>query len=537
MTATAPEKKRNVLPERSEIDPRDRWDLSDLYEDEAGWEKDFAALEAMIPELASWRGRLGESAEGLRTFFDLDVRADRLFGKLHTWAGRKSDEDLSNSHYRGLLERVRNLHTRLAEATAFVRPELMAIDDERMARWLQSETLAPYRFQLEKILRYKPHTLTEGEERLLAMSGDMAQAPFEAFGQLNNADLRFGFIETPEGEVEITHASYGSFLTRPERPLRKAFFERYYAGYEAHKHTLAATLAGGVKRNVFYAKARRFPSARAAALFGNNVPEAVYDNLIAAVHEKLPALYRYYALRKRVLGLDELHFYDVMVPLVPDLECHYRYEEAVELVARAVQPLGAEYVQTLREGLLGGWVDRYENRGKRSGAYSSGCYDSRPYILMNYRGDNLNDVYTLAHEAGHSMHSWYSRRAQPPQYAGYSIFVAEVASTFNEELLTHHLLEAESDPRMRAYVVNRAIDDIRSTLFRQVMFAEFEHRIHERAERGEPLSLADLQTHYHEILERYYGEGFALDPQLDLECLRIPHFYFNFYVFQYATGL
>jgi oligoendopeptidase F len=537
MTATAPAKERKQLPARSEVDPKDQWDLSGLYTSDDAWEQDYQVLEGMVPELKAYKGRLSEGAATLRAFFDMDVETDRLFDKLYNYAGRRSDEDTSNSHYKGLVERMRGLATRASEATAFFRPEVMAIPDEQMQAMLASGELAPFRFRLEKVLRYKPHTLSEPEERLLALSGDMSSAAYDAFGQLNNADLRFGFIDTPDGEVEITHASYGSFLTKPDRALRERFFKQYYAGYEAHKHTLAATLAAGVKRNIFYAKARNFPSAREAALFTNNVPVSVYDNLIAAVHEKLPALYRYYDLRRRALGLDDIHFYDVMVPIVSDVRCEYAYEEGVKLVCDGVKPLGEEYVSTLEKGLLGGWVDRYENRGKRSGAYSSGCYDSDPFILMNYRGDNLNEVYTLAHEAGHSMHSWYSKRALPPQYAGYSIFVAEVASTFNEELLTAHMLAGDPDPRMRAYIINRAIDDIRSTLFRQVMFCEYERAIHERAERNEPLSLADLQRTYREILDRYYGPDFTIDPQLELECLRIPHFYFNFYVFQYATGL
>ncbi|MHC4831714.1 MAG: M3 family oligoendopeptidase, partial [Planctomycetota bacterium] len=303
-----------------------------------------------------------------------------------------------------------------------------------------------------------------------------------------------------------------------------------------HKHTLSAALQAGIKRDVFYARAKNHTSARAAALFRNNVPEAVYDNLIEAVHENLGGLYKYYELRRELLGLDEIHFYDLFVSVVPDLKMRHTYEEAVAKIIAALAPLGEEYTSTLNDGLLGGWVDRYENRGKRSGAYSSGCYDSDPFILMNFKADSLEHTYTLAHEAGHSMHSHYSKK-QLPQNADYSIFVAEVASTFNEALLTHYMLETTDDPKMRAFIINREIDGLRGTLFRQTMFAEFEKVIHAKAEANEPLSLDVLTGAYHEILERYYGPDFTLDAELDLECLRIPHFYYNFYVFQYATGI
>lgn len=539
MTATATSPGRaKTPPARSEVDPRHCWDLSSLYREEAAWEREFEAVRAAIPRFAAFRGRLGESAQALREMLDQDTETDRQLDRLHNYAGRKSDEDTGNSHFKGLADRVIGLVTEFQEATAWVRPELMAIPDARMRELLTDPALEPYRFAMEKILRHKPYTLSEREERLLALSTDLAKAPYEAFGQLNNADLKFGTITDEQGEsVEVTHGGYLSFLTRRDRAVRQRFFEAYYRQYEAHKHTLAATLAAGVKRNLFYAKSRGYKTARESALFGNHVPEAVYDNLVSAVRANLGPLHRYYDLRRRALGLDEIHFYDIFVPIVAQVESQHSYEEAVELITAGLAPLGESYVSRLRAGLAGGWVDRYENRGKRSGAYSAGCYDSEPYILMNFRDDAIESVYTLAHEAGHSMHSLHSNRGQPPQYAGYSIFVAEVASTFNEELLTAHLLATTDDPRTKAYIINREIDDIRGTLFRQTMFAEFEQSVHARAEERKPLTLDDLTGLYHEILARYYGPGFVLDPQLDLECLRIPHFYYNFYVFQYSTGI
>ncbi|GIW71713.1 MAG: peptidase [Planctomycetota bacterium] len=538
MTAQAPARARQQLPARSELDPRDCWDLSSLYTDEADWEADFRRVQALAEQLAGWRGRLAEGAAALRSYLDLQTEAHRLLDRLRNYAGRRSDEDTTDGHYRGLLQRVSALAAELGEKTSFFLPELLALPPAQMQQLLGAEQLAPYRFYLERQLRWREHTLTAGEERLLAMASELARVPYEAFGQLHHADLRFGFIVDEDGrEVEVSHASYSAFLARPDRELRRRFFQQYYRAFQEHRHTLAATLAGAIKRDLFYARARRFASAREAALFAAHVPVAVYDALLEAVHRRLPVLHRYYELRRRALGLEELRFYDLMVPLVPELRVHLTYEEAVDLVCAALAPLGEQYVSTLRQGLLGGWVDRYENRGKRAGAYAAGAYDSTPLILLNYRGESLEDVYTLAHEAGHAMHTWYSNRHQPPQYADYGIFVAEVASTFNEELLTAHLLRIWDDPRRRAYVVHRAIDDFRATFFRQAMFAEFEHLVHQRAERGEPLSLQDFQRLYHELLERHHGPGLTLDPELDLECLRIPHFYYNFYVYQYATGM
>ncbi len=526
------------LVARDEVDPKDCWDLSSLYADEAGWDRDFAAAEAVLPELRAFRGRLGEGAATLRAFLDLETGADRRLVRLYNYAARRSDEDTKNSHFSGLRDRMSALVSRSSEATSFFRPELLALPAETLAGYLAATELAPFRVVLDRIVRMKPHTLSEKEERLLALSHEATKAASEIFGQLTNADLTFGTVEDENGlPVEVTHGRYSSFLQKQDRSVRKAFFETYYRGFFEHRHTLAATLAAGVRRNVFYAKARGYESARQAALFPQAIPEAVYDNLLAGVHEKLPALYRYYELRRSLLGLDENHFYDVMVPVVPDVQMRHTYGEAVDLCLEALAPLGAEYTKTLGQGLRGGWVDRYENRGKRSGAYSSGCYDSEPFILLNFEEQSLSSVYTLAHEAGHSMHSWSSHRAQTPQDADYCIFVAEVASTFNETLLTHHLLSRTDDPRQRAYIIHREIDGLRGTLFRQTMFAEYEHLLHRRVEENQPLSLDALTGMYHEVLARYFGPDFALDPQLDLECLRIPHFYYNHYVYQYATGI
>jgi oligoendopeptidase F len=392
---------------------------------------------------------------------------------------------------------------------------------------------------LTKLRRLKPHTLSAAEERLLAIGHSALTGHDETFSQLTNVDMKFGKLADEKGvERELTQSSYSSFLQKRDPDLRRKAFHQFYAEFDDHKFTLASTLASSVKADVFRARARNYPSAREAALYQDDVPVSVYDNLISTVRSNLEPLFRYYALRKRVLGLPEIHQYDTYVPIVPDFEKVTSFDEAIDLCLGALKPLGSEYVGTLGEGLKNKrWCDRYENKGKRSGAFSSGSYGAPPYILMNFKEDVFSDVFTLAHEAGHSMHTWYANRTQRWQDADYPIFLAEVASTFNEELLTHHLLEQTDDPKMRAYLINRQLDDIRGTVYRQTMFAEFERDIHAMEESGEPVTLDTMRQAYRKLLETYFGPNFALDPQLELECLRIPHFYSAFYVYKYATGL
>jgi oligoendopeptidase F len=458
---------------------------------------------------------------------------------LYTYAHLKSDQDRSNQFYLGLHERARNVFTRASEMASFMTPEIQSLPDEVVSRYLADDALGEYKFYLEKILRYKPHTRSESEEQILAMSRELAGAPSQVFGQLDNVDLKFGTVSDESGnQIELSHGNFMTFLIDPDHDVRKNVFFQYYQAYRDHQYTLAATLANSIKKDFFYSRARNFASCRMAALFSDHVPEAVYDNLIATVKANLQPLFKYFGFRRSVLGLEELHFYDTYVPIISDVQFHMPYEEAVAVCADAVQPLGNEYARILREGLLSGWVDRYENRGKRSGAYSSGCYDSPPYILLNYEENNINSLYTLIHEAGHSMHSYYSKRHQPYVDHEYTIFVAEVASTFNEDLLSRYLLEHyQEDPKMKAYILNREIDNIRGTLFRQTMFAEFEKATHSAVEANEPLTLEALTTTYRQLLETYFGDTLVLDPELSLECLRIPHFYSAFYVYKYATGI
>jgi oligoendopeptidase F len=420
-----------------------------------------------------------------------------------------------------------------------MRPEIQAIPDEIVSRYLEDESLAEFHFFLEKILRYKPYTRSESEEQILAMSSEIANAPSQVFGQLDNVDIKFGTITDERGaQIELSHGNFTTFLISTNRGIRKKAFFQYYQAYQEHKHTLAAALTHSVKKDLFYSRVRSFQDCRVAALFSDNIQETVYDNLIETVRNNLEPLFKYLNFRKKVLGLKDLHFYDTYVPIIEDVDFRMPYEKAVDVGIRAMAPLGQGYCQILKEGLLGGWVDRYENRGKRSGAYSSGCYDSPPYILLNYEENNINSLYTLLHEAGHSMHSYYSKKYQPYVDHDYKIFVAEVASTFNEDLLSRYLLEFyRDDPKMTAYIINREIDNIRATLFRQTMFAEFEKITHTVVEANEPLTLDVMTETYRCLLETYFGDTLVLDPELSLECLRIPHFYSAFYVYKYATGV
>ena len=528
-----------TIPERRHIPPSEQWDLTPLFGRPEDWDTWFQALEVDLPGYAGFRGRMGESAATLRAALEFDLELSRRLERLYTYAHLRHDENQADQRYSAMFQRAANLYTRAMELSSFMRPELMAVAEARMAALLEDDALAPFRFYLEKILRHRPHTLEGPGEALLAASREMAQTPRQVFGQLDNVDLRFGTLTAADGEeVELSHGNFIRFLMHPARDIRREAFQRYYAAYEAHRHTLAAALAGAVKTDLFYARSRRHATCREAALFDDKVPAAVYDNLLTTVKANLAPLFRYLDLRRETLGLETLHFYDTYVPLVPSLEFHMPFEEAVETCLAALAPLGPDYVETLGRGLRGGWVDRYENRGKRSGAYSSGCYDSPPYILMNYDANSINSLYTLIHEAGHSMHSHYADTHQPYVYHGYTIFVAEVASTFNEALLSAHLLARyRDDPRMTAYIVNREIDDVRATLFRQTMFADFEQRVHALAEAHQPLTLESLTGVYRELLETYFGDHLVIDPALPLECLRIPHFYSGFYVYKYATGI
>ena len=525
------------LPARAEVPVGDTWDLSSLFESDAAWETAFAEYEALVPGYAQFRGTLGTGPAALAACLAFDTKADRLGDRVGTYAFLKASEDVANGTYQGMKARYIGAAGRAAEFASYIRPEVLALPDDVLQGYLAAPELAAYRLVLQRLMRYKPHTLSEGEERLLAMQIEVAQTPRTVFDQLNNADLKFGRIEVSPGRtIDLTHGSFSSCLENPNRAVRKQAFHQFYAEFADHANTLAATFAGSVKQDVYQARVRNYSSARAASLFPDNVPESVYDNLVSAVRANLPAVHKYYSVRKRAMKLPDIHFYDVYVPIISDMQKHTDWDAAVELVIEALKPLGSEYGATLAKGLRGRWCDRYENKGKRSGAFSSGCYDSDPYILMNYQPDVLDHVFTLAHEAGHSMHTHLSK-SQPYQYANYTIFVAEVASTFNEQLLGRMLMSRAKDDRERAYYLNREIDETRRTIVRQTMFAEFEHVAHALAEKNVPLTLDTLRGEYRKLLDAYFGPDFVLDDELGLECLRIPHFYGAFYVYKYSTGL
>ncbi|HOZ48887.1 MAG TPA: oligoendopeptidase F [Candidatus Hydrogenedentes bacterium] len=530
--------KTRRIPQRSEVKVADTWDLSPLFKSDAAWQRAYRTLEAEIPKLEAFRGTLGTSAKALHACCAFQVEFEKRAERLGSYAFLKAMEDLSNSTYQGMMALFERVATRAAEATSFFAPEIRSIPRKTMTAFLAEPVLEPFRFTIEKLLRYRAHILSSKEERLLAMQGEVAGTADRAFEQLNDADLKFGFVPNEEGDrVELTQSSFRVLLESPRRSVRKQAFRQFYAAYEAHANTLASTLSSSVLQDIYQARARNYPSAIEAALFGDKVPVAVYDNLIAAVRNNLDTVYGYLELRRRALRIKEIHFYDTYVPMVEMAKKRRTFEQAAAMVCEALEPLGPTYCRALEKGLLGRWVDRYENVGKRSGAFSAGGYTGPPYILMNYKEDVVDSVFTLAHEAGHSMHTYYSASSQPFQTYHYTIFVAEVASTFNEQLLNRHLLERASSKKERAYLINREIDEIRGTLVRQTMFAEFEKVIHALVEAGEPLTRDRIRAEYRALLEAYFGPGFTVDDGLELEGLRIPHFYSAFYVYKYATGL
>lgn len=528
-----------AIPTRDQVELGDTWDLTLLYPTPAAWQADFEKLQQAYERVAQWKGRVGSSAAVLREVMEFEKSLGLLIERLYHYASLKSSEDSSDAEHLAREGQLENLLTRVSESQAFVEPEIMAINDGVFEAFLSSPELADWVTPLRKRRRLKPHTLSEAEERLLALGSSALSGQRETFSQLTNVDMKFGTVVDEKGEERaLSKSSWSSFLVKRDPEVRKRTFQKFYAEFDDHKFTLASTLANSVKADVFRARSRHYPSALEGALFYDDVPVTVYDNLIACVRANLAPLFRYYALRKRVLGLSEIHQYDTYVPIVPNIETKVSFDEAIEKVMTSLAPLGEEYCRALGEGLrTGRWCDRYESKGKRSGAFSSSSYGNPPFILMNYKDDVFSDVYTLAHEAGHSMHSWYSQKTQPFQTYDYPIFLAEVASTFNEELLTHHLLETTSDKAMRAYLINRQIDDIRGTVYRQTMFAEFEKLIHAMEERGEPLTLDTFRQAYRGLLDAYFGPDFVIDSELELECLRIPHFYSAFYVYKYATGI
>jgi len=526
------------LPNRNEIKESDCWDLSSLFENDDAWEKALRAFEKKIANFKKFAGQLSKDAKTLASCLKFDLNCDRLAERLGVYAFLKSTEDTANAQHQNMLGRYQNVASRASQAASFIRPEILGMSKAKLSAFIDEKCLKPYRLMFERIILYKPHTLGKKEEKLLAMQSEMAQTANKVFRQLNDADLRFGEIKDENGQkLELSHATFSTLMHSPKRSVRKKAFKQYYKRYAEHENTLAATLSGSIDRDIFNAKARGYASALEAALFPDRVPMAVYDNLIESVSRHLPALHRYYDIRRGKMRLRDIHQYDTYVPILSELETKHSWDEAVRLTLTALAPLGKEYCSALERGLTGRWCDRYENRGKQSGAFSCGAFDGDPYILMNYQERVLDQVFTLAHEAGHSMHSYYSAKHQPYAYYDYVILVAEVASTFNEQMLSKHLMQIADTTQRRAFLVNREIDAMRGTIFRQAMFAEFEKITHSLAENNEPLTIECFKNVYSDLLKKYFGPDFALDDELTLECLRIPHFYRAFYVYKYATGM
>jgi oligoendopeptidase F len=525
------------LQKREEVPVEQTWNLEDIFSTDEEWENEFKEIQTMFPDLEACKGTLANSALALFSALENQNEITERLGRLYTYAHMRYDQDTTNSFYQGLNDRAASLASQVGQATSFIIPELLLIDESKIDRFISEyDGLKLYKQMFAELNEQRAHILSEQEEAILAQASEVTGTPSNTFGMLNNADLKFPTIKDENGEeVEITHGRYIRFLESSDPRVREDAFKAVYSTYDKYKNTFASTLSGQVKSDLFYANVRKYQSARQAALSKNHIPEVVYDQLIETVNNRLELLHRYVRLRKKVLGVDELHMYDLYTPLVKDVKMEIPYEKAKELVLKGVAPLGDEYGSILKEGFKKRWVDVEENVGKRSGAYSSGAYGTMPYILMNWQ-DNVNNLFTLAHEFGHSLHSYYTRKHQPYLYGDYTIFVAEVASTVNEALLNDYMVKHTDDAKEKLYLLNHFLEGFRGTVFRQTMFAEFEQLIHEKAASGEALTPELLTRIYYDLNVKYFGEDLVIDEEIGLEWARIPHFYYNFYVFQYATG-
>ena len=527
----------NKVLKRSETDRKYTWRLEDIYPDAAAWREEYAEALKVAEEIEGYKGKIGESSANMLAVFKLDDKLTNLLDRIYCYAHQLYDQDTANPESQALSGEAENIMVKTGEMLSFISPEMLTIDDAVVDSYMsECEELKLYAKKWEYISRRKPHVLSPDMEAVLASAEDVLGGPKKVFGMFNNADVRFGTIKDENGEdVTLTHGRYGIFIRSNDRRVRKDAFTRMHGAYKNFENTIAANYEALVKGDMFSAKVRKYNSSIESYLFDGNIPISVYDNLIDTIHEGLPLMHRYVKLRKKALGVDELHMYDVYTPMVKDFDMHISFEEAKEIVKKGVAPLGKDYIELLDKGFNGGWIDVYENEGKRSGAYSWGAYGCHPFVLMNYQ-DNLNNVFTLAHEMGHSMHSYYSDKNQPYIYAGYRIFVAEVASTCNEALLMEYLLKNTEDTKEKMYLINYFLEQFKGTLYRQTMFAEFEKITHEMAAKKEPLTAEVLCDIYYKLNQQYFGEDIVIDKEIALEWARIPHFYTPFYVYQYATG-
>lgn len=525
----------DTLKDRSEIDSQYKWDLTRLYKDDAAWEQELAGLNRQVQTVAAFAGRLKE-AKTIREYLDASVTLSRTLSNLYCYASMRRSEDTRAEAAQSMYARISAAYAGTVASLSFAEPEILALPEETLREIQKDDCLQEYRFVLENLVRQKPHTLSAPEEKLLASLSEVMGAPADIADSLQDADLTFDSVEDSAGEAhEVTGSNYILLQTSSDRTLRENSFRSFYKTYRNHINTFAATYAGAVKAATAEAAARHYESSRAMSMAGENIPAEVYDNLVASVRAHLPLMYRYVKLRKRLLGIQELHYYDVYAPLTGESTARYTYDQTKQMVLDAVAPLGEEYVAEVRRGFAERWVDVYPNKGKSGGAYSTGTYDSEPYIMTNFTG-TLDSVSTLAHEMGHSMHSLLSRRTQPAQYADYTLFVAEVASTVNEYLMIEQLLKTKQRPDTRLFLLNQYLENFKGTVFRQTMFAEFEREAHAMRERGEALSPAALNQLYGNLVRDYFGPELVMDEEVQLEWARIPHFYRPFYVYKYATG-
>ena len=525
------------VKDRKDIDVKDTWNLESIYANNELWEEDYAALEKDAAEFAKLKGAIEADVSKISAVLDAYYGLHRRLSKLSVYARMRFDQDTTDSTYQTMSAKIGSLGVKIGAASAFVEPEILSYSKEQLeAAEKENERTAYYGRKIEEMLRGQEHTLDAEKEELLAAAGDMAEAPDDIFSVLMNADMKYPDIVLEDGtHLPLTNSTYISYMESPDRAVREGAFKTLYGQIASLKNTFAAIYRSNCKQAKFYAQSRKYSSARAMYLADSNVPESVYDNLLSAVHEALPMMYRYVAVRKKVLGVDKLHMYDVYTPIVAAQNQTYEFEQAKQMVLEALKPMGEDYLSHAREGLENRWIDIYPNKGKKGGAYSWGCYDSQPFILLNYT-KNLDSVFTLIHEMGHSIHSYYSRTAQDYAYSDYKIFVAEVASTCNECLLMHDLLEKTTDKEQRKYLLNHYLDSFKGTLFRQTMFAEFEKNAHDYCAQGKPLTAEALSQMYLELNQKYFGPDMEKDEEIAYEWMRIPHFYTPFYVYQYATG-
>lgn len=523
------------LLKRADVPKEHQWKLEDLFADQKAWDASFAELKNLLKRTADYQGKLNNAAS-IKECFELEDEISYHAERLYVYAHMHHDEDTANPTYQALTAKAKKLNVEAGEALSFITPEILSLSETELDKLIEDPSLKEFKFTLTEMKREKAHVLSKTEEALLAQVGNLSSAPQTIFGMLNNADMKFPKIKNEDGkDVELTHGNYIQFLESPNREVRERAFKAVYETYGKQKNTIAATLNANVNKNMFYSRVRKYPSVLEMALYGDNIPKEVYTNLIDTIHESLPLLHRYMELRKKLLGVDELHMYDLFAPLVEEYKWDITYEEAKQMTKEGLTPLGDDYLSSLQEGYDNGWIDVYENENKRTGAYSWGAYGTHPYVLLNHK-DNLNSMFTLAHEMGHALHSYYSDNALKYRDAQYTIFLAEVASTTNEALLMDYLLKNAKDPKQKMYLLTYYADQFRTTVFRQTMFAEFEKIVHERVESGESLTAQDLSDIYYELNVKYHGKGMQVDKEIGMEWARIPHFYNSFYVYKYATG-